>query len=259
MCRRLSNSSEGSGVSFTSSLSELWGPDQQERRISGHEPLAVLTEDQDNFDKTLADDTSRRTSNNSEFSFSGYSNDYSENQLGEHKSSHSNLFLFPKYSDRRSSGVSSESERNLSRLSFSSDGQSSYLPADYDRRNSSFSAYSDRRSSGYTSDCSDRRVSLEDRYSASPSFLCIEGTKEVNNPRISLKSPSINSKDRCKEVNNPIISIDESKNQVAAEIIKPGMRNVPDWLKYLRLHKYTNLIVSMDYHDMLELTQDKLE
>ena len=40
----------------TSSLSELWGPDQQEKRISGHEPLAVLPEDQDNFGKTIAVD-----------------------------------------------------------------------------------------------------------------------------------------------------------------------------------------------------------
>ena len=95
---------------------------------------------------------------------------------------------------------------------------------------------------------SDRRVSLEDRFSASPSFL---------------KSPSINSKDLCvegtKELNNPRISIAESKDRVAAEMIKPGMKNVPDWLKSLRLHKYTNLIMRMDYRDMLELTEEKLE
>ena len=130
----------------------------------------------------------------------------------------------------------------------SSDRQSSYLSADYDRRYSSFSGYSDRRSSGYTSDCSDRRVSLEDRFSASPSFL---------------KSPSINSKDLCvegtKELNNPRISIAESKDRVAAEMIKPGMKNVPDWLKSLRLHKYTNLIMSLDYQDMVDLTEGKLE
>ena len=58
---------------------------------------------------------------------------------------------------------------------------------------------------------SDRRVSLEDRFSASPSFL---------------KSPSINSKDLCvegtKELNNPRIIIAESKDCVAVEIIKPG-------------------------------------
>jgi hypothetical protein len=244
MCRRLSNSSDGSGVSSTSSLSELWGPDQQERRISGHEPLAVLPEDQDNY----AADLSRRTSNNSDYSFSGYSKDYSENQLGDHESSNSNFFLFPKYFDRRSSGVSSEYERNQSRLSLASDRQSSYLSADYNRCNSSLSAYSDRRSSGYTSDFSDRRVSLEDRSSVSPSFL---------------KSPSINSKDLYidgrREVKKPRMSIDESKDQVEAETIKPGMRNVPDWLKSLRLHKYTNLIMRMDYEDMLELTEDKLE
>ena len=37
------------------------------------------------------------------------------------------------------------------------------------------------------------------------------------------------------------------------------MKNVPDWLKSLRLHKYTNLIMSLDYQDMLELTEEKLE
>ena len=37
------------------------------------------------------------------------------------------------------------------------------------------------------------------------------------------------------------------------------MRNVPDWLKSLRLHKYTTLIMTLDYQDMLELTEEKLE
>ena len=80
VCRRLSNSSDGSGVSSTSSLSELRGPDEQERQISGHKPLAVLSEDQDHFYNTLAIDSSMRTSKNSEYSFSGYSNDYIEGQ-----------------------------------------------------------------------------------------------------------------------------------------------------------------------------------
>ena len=39
----------------------------------------------------------------------------------------------------------------------------------------------------------------------------------------------------------------------------PGMRGVPEWLKSLRLHKYTNLLLSLTYEEMVELDEDKLE
>jgi len=37
------------------------------------------------------------------------------------------------------------------------------------------------------------------------------------------------------------------------------MENVPCWLKLLRLHKYTDLMMSMTYEEMINLTEDKLE
>ena len=37
------------------------------------------------------------------------------------------------------------------------------------------------------------------------------------------------------------------------------MENVPCWLKLLRLHKYTDLIMSMTYEEMINLSEDKLE
>jgi hypothetical protein len=193
------------------------------------------------MDKSPLVDFLRRKSDDSEYSFSDYSRDYtSEYQFGDRKCVNSNFLLFPRDSDRRSSGFSSEYDGNHSRQSFSSDRRSSHLSADFDRRHSSFSSYSDRRSSGYTSDCGDRRDSnFEDRSSASTSFV---------------KSPSFYGR-----VNNPRISIDESDVQVLPESFKPGMRNVPDWLKSLRLHKYTNLIMSMTYQEMLELTEEELE
>ena len=122
-----------------------------------------------------------------------------------------------------------------------------------DRRHSSFSSYSDRRSSGYTSDCGDRRNSnYEDRLldsislEKSPSFCNYSPLAEY----------------RKKEENNPRISIEETESEAlvaASTKLMPGMQNVPDWLKSLRLHKYTNLIMSMDYQEMLELTEEKLE
>ena len=34
---------------------------------------------------------------------------------------------------------------------------------------------------------------------------------------------------------------------------------MPSWLKLLRLHKYTELIMSLTYEEMMALTEDKLE
>uniref|UniRef100_A0A2R5LNZ2 Putative rna-binding protein involved in translational regulation n=2 Tax=Ornithodoros turicata TaxID=34597 RepID=A0A2R5LNZ2_9ACAR len=38
-----------------------------------------------------------------------------------------------------------------------------------------------------------------------------------------------------------------------------GMRDVPGWLKSLRLHKYAHLFSHMTYDEMMELTEEKLE
>lgn len=38
-----------------------------------------------------------------------------------------------------------------------------------------------------------------------------------------------------------------------------GMELVPGWLKLLRLHKYTDLIMSFTYEEMLQLTEEQLE
>ena len=38
-----------------------------------------------------------------------------------------------------------------------------------------------------------------------------------------------------------------------------GMELVPAWLKLLRLHKYTELMMSLSYDQMIHLTEDQLE
>ena len=37
------------------------------------------------------------------------------------------------------------------------------------------------------------------------------------------------------------------------------MELVPAWLKLLRLHKYTELMMSLSYEEMLSLTEEQLE
>ena len=41
--------------------------------------------------------------------------------------------------------------------------------------------------------------------------------------------------------------------------IKIGMENVPQWLKQLRLHKYTEYIMSLSYQELLSLNEEKLQ
>ena len=211
-------------------MSDLWGLDPQDRRISGHEPLAVLQEDQVN-----SGEIQRRSSNDSECSISLFP--YADRKCGI-----SPYFLTPKEIDERQCRSSSDYDRSQSRMSFASDRRSSHLSTDFDRRNSSLS---ERRSSGYTSDCSDRKdIFLEEEY------------------HYFTRSPSINESSQFQEVHHelgiPQIGINESKDVVLTETCKPGMKNVPDWLKSLRLHKYTNLIMSMGYQEMIDLTEDKL-
>lgn len=41
--------------------------------------------------------------------------------------------------------------------------------------------------------------------------------------------------------------------------MRSGMSAVPEWLKSLRLHKYTGLMMSLTYEEMLDLSEEKLE
>ncbi|KOX80869.1 Protein Smaug like protein 1 [Melipona quadrifasciata] len=48
--------------------------------------------------------------------------------------------------------------------------------------------------------------------------------------------------------------LDETSNRSLAS----GMRDVPSWLKTLRLHKYSYLFVTLNYEEMLQLTEEQL-
>ncbi|CAK9801362.1 Protein Smaug homolog 1 [Anthophora quadrimaculata] len=48
--------------------------------------------------------------------------------------------------------------------------------------------------------------------------------------------------------------LDETSNRSLAS----GMRDVPSWLKTLRLHKYSYLFVTLSYEEMLQLTEEQL-
>ena len=181
---------------------------------------------------------SRRESNDSDYSFSDYSS-----QFGDRRSVNSSLHLFSRDLERKTSALSSDGYH--SRQSYSVDRRSSRLSVDFDTQNSSFSQYSDRRNSGYTSDCGDRRDSNQEER--------IYVTSQLVKPAIYVPFSEGNI-----DIKNPIISIEESDPQTPS-CPKGGMKYVPDWLKSLRLHKYTNLIMNMSYIEMMDLTEEKLE
>lgn len=45
----------------------------------------------------------------------------------------------------------------------------------------------------------------------------------------------------------------------ALDLMKPGMRDVPAWLKSLRLHKYTAMFAELSYEEMMALDEIELE
>ncbi|XP_001602138.1 protein Smaug homolog 1 [Nasonia vitripennis] len=47
-------------------------------------------------------------------------------------------------------------------------------------------------------------------------------------------------------------------DEASARPLTTGMRDVPSWLKTLRLHKYSYLFTTLTYEEMLELTEDRL-
>jgi len=126
---------------------------------------------------------------------------------------------------RRSSGFSSDSDRTSRRTSSNLERRYSRFSVDT-RRDSELSGCSDRRSSGFVSDF-DRRDS-----SSSNSSIGHFGSFSEHQP---------------------------IAPQLPAPVIHAGMEHVPQWLKSLRLHKYTDLIMSMTYAEMTALTEEKLE
>jgi len=125
---------------------------------------------------------------------------------------------------RRSSGFSSDSDRTSRRTSSNLERRYSRFSVDTTRRDSELSGCSDRRSSGFVSDF-DRRDS-----SSSNSSIGHFGGYADHQPVV--QPPAV---------------------------VHPGMEHVPQWLKSLRLHKYTDLIMTMTYEDMNQLTEEKLE
>ena len=49
------------------------------------------------------------------------------------------------------------------------------------------------------------------------------------------------------------------KNHLTDQIKTSGMELVPAWLKLLRLHKYTELMMGLTYEEMVSLTEEQLE
>ncbi|XP_043288548.1 protein Smaug homolog 1 isoform X2 [Venturia canescens] len=47
-------------------------------------------------------------------------------------------------------------------------------------------------------------------------------------------------------------------DEASTRTLSSGMRDVPAWLKTLRLHKYSYLFATMSYEEMLELTEEQL-
>lgn len=48
-------------------------------------------------------------------------------------------------------------------------------------------------------------------------------------------------------------------NSMTNENAHPGMKDIPMWLKSLRLHKYANIFVDLTYEEMLNLSEEYLE
>lgn len=225
--RRFSFASNESEISSASSMSDIWNSEPSDVK-KNFSPLYKTPE------------FSQRDSiwGDSEFNFgsdkchsikehSGYDNDYFHQLNSSIRESTSFL--------RRSSGFSSDSEKNSRRPSTNFDRRYSRFSVDSSRRDSELSSLSDRRSSGFVSDF-DRRssgfASDFDRRDSSSSNSSISHFSGHVEPQ--------------QLVHTPVV-------------VHPGMEHVPLWLKSLRLHKYTDLVMSMTYDEMTGLTEEKLE
>eukprot|EP00090_Calanus_glacialis_P009571 TRINITY_DN17954_c0_g1_i1.p1 TRINITY_DN17954_c0_g1~~TRINITY_DN17954_c0_g1_i1.p1 ORF type:complete len:706 (+),score=139.80 TRINITY_DN17954_c0_g1_i1:343-2460(+) len=217
--RRFSFASNESGMSSTSS--EIWSYDQPERKKNFSQMFQTA--------EPLQRDS---IWGESDFHFSGdkchsikenagYDSHYF-NQLTNSIRDSTNFL-------RRSSGFSSDSDRTSRRTSSITSNnlerRYSRFSTDTSRRDSELSGCSgDRRSSGFVSDF-DRR----DSSSSNSSIGHFGGYSDHQ------AAPHV-----------PVV-------------VHPGMDHVPQWLKSLRLHKYTDLVMGMTYPEMVQLTEEKLE
>ncbi|CAJ0589725.1 unnamed protein product [Cylicocyclus nassatus] len=61
------------------------------------------------------------------------------------------------------------------------------------------------------------------------------------------------------DATSSIVSCSPPLTPPALELLKPGMKDVPAWLKSLRLHKYTSLFTELSYDEMMRLDEVELE
>jgi len=214
--RRFSFASNESGMSSSSSMSEIWSYEPAERKKNYSQvfkPAENLQRDSiwGESEFHFNSDKCHSIKENS-----GYDSDFFH-QLNS-TISDSTDFL------RRSSGFSSDSERTSRRPSSNTDRSYSRFSVDTSRRDSELSCLSDRRSSGFVSDF-DRRDS------------CSSNTSIGH---------------FCGHADHQLLGH-------SSAVVQPGMEHVPQWLKSLRLHKYTDLVMGMSYAEMMELTEEKLE
>ena len=289
--RRYSCASDDSVVSSTSSLSDVWTGREQEdanratmwSQHSHSDEVSLLNVSKDNgqqfpdyyslVHKKRGTDShfeqehicSGFSSDSEICDFSGYTRllGYGYNpeknkfsQMAQDDSRRDSMYS--DYSDQRPSGFSTYLDRRNSNSSnsnrFSSDQEKkkkiSQIGEDDCRRDSIYSGYSDRRSSGFSSDFN-RRDSISNT-SNSEQFSSNSGY---------IKSTSSSIIPECQNENMfGLKEVEEKFSTISTfKMAHPGMDYVPEWLKSLRLHKYTNMIMSLTYEQMLELNEDKLE
>lgn len=84
-------------------------------------------------------------------------------------------------------------------------------------------------------------------FRAKPRSMSLSSDHAPLSPQSSLASSGSSSESR----------LDESRNNFNLE--GSGMRDVPSWLKSLRLHKYAYLFAPLTYEEMLSLSEEQLE
>nr|CAG4638457.1 EOG090X06H8 [Cyclestheria hislopi] len=85
---------------------------------------------------------------------------------------------------------------------------------------------------------------------------------QEDNGRIKPRSQSLSSTgDTCISSHSPLSpqNSEETTRPSSFHIPGSGMRDVPTWLKSLRLHKYAHLFSRLTYEEMLSLTEEQLE
>merc|ERR1719270_967775 len=146
---------------------------------------------------------------------------------------------------------------------FSSDSDrrrsSAYCSDSHRRRSSAYSSDSDRRrSSAYNFDSDRRRSSAYPSDSDRSSWRMSGSFSDRRHSRMSTDSwrDSEHEPSSTGFWRNSSFTKDSDINQGRKT---SGMELVPVWLKLLRLHKYTDLIMALSYHEMIHLTDEQLE